>query len=347
MNHTQFSSRILFTLVALAITGCSLNYDRGKKLEAEERWEESAIEYRKAFVEKPESVEIQEALARVNQKIAAESLVRYREYIKQKKFEKAYQRLHAALIHNPELMRVREELHNWTRVLLTGKVELEFESLGKNLRLAEEMQLKVRLNTPSGKTISGTISNDTGIFFTEHLVYRHTPEQLAQYSLNSIGLGLRQKTSMGFIRHEFDKFINFRKLAPGNVEGRLLNMPDSLRSVYDHRSTLKDMRQNPGMPWTPPRLVKYSLILSGDVIRVISQSKRREFAPDVLYMNQKQFRAFVEFGIYQLKLGDNIQRWSISRKTIEDKTDDYFPDLSRNMALNRYFFFDKVYRYDL
>ena len=80
MKISQFIS-IQFLLCLILFAGCSFHFDQGRKLEAEERWEEAAIEYRRAYVDDPDDSEVQEALQRVNRKVARGNLERYREYL--------------------------------------------------------------------------------------------------------------------------------------------------------------------------------------------------------------------------------------------------------------------------
>ena len=75
------------------LASCSYHYDQGQELEAQGRWEEAAIEYRIAYVDDPEDVEIREALERANLKVADDNFRRYQHYLQEHKFAKAYQRL--------------------------------------------------------------------------------------------------------------------------------------------------------------------------------------------------------------------------------------------------------------
>ena len=122
---------------------CSIHYDNGIQLEKEERWEEAAIEYRIALVQNPEDTKIREALKRMNFHVAQENFEMYQQYLKQREYHKAYRRLEAALSQNPELVEARSEMRHWWHLLITGKVDLEFNRFSSNLRLAEEMILQV------------------------------------------------------------------------------------------------------------------------------------------------------------------------------------------------------------
>ncbi len=79
--------------VLLLAAGCNYHYSRGVTLEAQERWEEAAIEYRLAYVDDPGDPDFVEALARTNKVVARENLDRYKAYLAEKQFQKAYARL--------------------------------------------------------------------------------------------------------------------------------------------------------------------------------------------------------------------------------------------------------------
>ena len=141
MIVSQFIS-IQFLLSLILLSGCSFHFDQGRKLEAEERWEESAIEYRRAYVDDPDDSEVQEALERVNRKVARGNIERYREYLEKREYRKAYARLENVLVQEPELENARSELEKWRSILLTGKVQMEFNRVGEKLRLAEKMRME-------------------------------------------------------------------------------------------------------------------------------------------------------------------------------------------------------------
>ena len=131
---------------------------------------------------------------------------------------------------------------------------------------------------------------------------------------------------------------------PGRVEGQLHRKISSKKKVSDHRQLLHGMESILN-PWFPPRLVRYEIQLDQDRIRVVTAQKRREFAPDVLYLNNRGNRAFLDFGTLEMALNTKTRKWSILRKTYRNSSDVYFEDLLRNLALNRYFSYDQVYRF--
>ena len=140
--------------LALLLSACNFHYRQGVDLEEKKRWEESSIEYRLALVDSPSDEDIHEALARINPKVAADNLARYRDYLGKQQFRKAFRRLEAAGVLDPSLEEVKTEREKWTKVLLAGRANLEFDRVETNLRLADKMNLQVVFNTPTGKTIA-------------------------------------------------------------------------------------------------------------------------------------------------------------------------------------------------
>ena len=334
---------IILFFITWLIVSCSFHYDKGQKLEQEKRWAEAAIEYRIAAIEDPGNSEIKEALARMNVKVAAENFEIYKQYLEQMEYHKAFRRLENALSLDPDHSDARSEMNHWWHLLITGKVELEFSRFSSNLRLAEEMEMQVLINTPKGKILTGKISSESRIFFIEDVVYKALPQQLAEYSINTIGLKIKRKSSDGFLRTEFKKFVNFRELSPLQVAGwKNEEGFEAPKDTLDHRPVLLTNEKQLS-PWSPPRMVTYELKFAGDIIKVLSETKRTEFAPEVLYLNKADQRANIDFGVYQLEMKNTERKWSIRRKKFNNLGDDYFYGLSRNLALNRYFYYDKVF----
>ena len=339
------SRKIFLFFLPCLFVGCSFHYDQGLKLEQQKRWAEAAIEYRIASIEDPENEEIRDSLVRMNLKVAAENFEMYKKYLKEKEYHKAFRRLENALTLDPDHSDARSEMYHWWHLLITGKVELEFTRFSSNLRLAEEMEMQVLINSPKGKILKGKISSESRIFFIEDVVYKALPHQLAEYSINTIGLKIKRKSSEGFIRNEFKKFVNFRELSPLQVSGWKNDIRNEApKDTLDHRPALLTNEKQLSS-WDPPRLVTYELKFTGDVIKVISETNRTEFAPEVLYLNQADRRANIDFGVYHLKMNDSGRKWSIRRKKFKNSEDDYFYGLSRNFALNRYFYYDRVFRF--
>ena len=337
--------KLFLFLIPWLLVGCSFHYDQGVKLEMEKRWAEAAIEYRIAAIQDPDNEIIRGALKRMNVKVAAENFEIYKEYLKKNEFHKAYRRLETALSLNPNNSDARSEMNHWWHLLITGKVELEFSRFSSNLRLAEEMGIQILINSPKGKILTGKISSETRIFFIEDVVYKALPQQLAEYSINTIGLKIKRKSSEGFMRSEFKKFVNFRELSPLNVSGWKNNAGNEApKDTLDHRPALLTNEKQLS-PWHPPRLVTYELKFTGNIIQVLSETKRTEFAPEVLYLNKADRRANIDFGVYLLELSGTGQKWSIRRKKFNNSEDDYFYGLSLNLPLNRYFYYDRVFRF--
>ena len=271
------SKKFLLFLIPWFTVGCSFHYDQGLELEKQERWAEAAIEYRISTVENPDDEDISAALKRMNVHVAQENFEAYQQYLQQKEYHKAYRRLEAALIQNPQLSQAREEMRQWWHLLITGKVELEFDRLLSNVRLAEEMILQVRFNTPSGKILSGNISSETGIFFLEDVVYRTQAKQLAEYTINTIGLKIKRKSSLGYVRNEFKKFVNFRQLSPLEVSGKITdNYRKTPQNVLDHRPVLISDRVALAT-WQPPRLVSLHQQFFTSTNRIYGRTLTSEF----------------------------------------------------------------------
>ena len=335
----------LALFLVMTTVGCSFHYDQGLDLESEGRFEEASIEYHRAYVDDPNDLEIQEALVRVNRKVARDNFQRYKKFLQKKLYHKAFSRLQSILRQDQELKEAQEELKHWTKILLTGKINFEFKRLGMNLRLAEKMKLQVHLNSPSGELLRGEVSYESGIFIVEDLLYQTAREKLTEYTLNTIGLELHQKDSRGFTKEQFERFIYFRTLVPGSVEGRLNGISESVKKVMDQRPHLFQRTDSGLKAWFPPRLVRYQIRLDQNQIQILNSEKRREFAPEVLYLNSGGGRAFVDFGVLELKRDEERRKWSIRRKTYLLDSDDYFPELSRNLALSRYFQYEQAYRF--
>ena len=327
--------------LALLLSACNFHYRQGVDLEEKKRWEESSIEYRLALVDSPSDEDIHEALARINPKVAADNLARYRDYLGKQQFRKAFRRLEAAGVLDPSLEEVKTEREKWTKVLLAGRANLEFDRVETNLRLADKMNLQVVFNTPTGKTIAAPISNETGIFFAEHLIYNAGIGQLTGYTINSIGLKMTRKTAEGLKKKEFLKFINYRVPLAEGIGGELATKSTAeAGNVRAHRDTLTSVLNNGRVPaFRAPRgLVRYSLKLEGNTIGV-TDSKDISYLPDVLYVNNSDRRVFLDYGSLELQRNQEQRRWSIRRKVYLEPADDYFPRFAKNLALNPYFLY--------
>ncbi len=338
--------QINLALAFAFIVGCTFQYQEGRKLEEKGRFEEAAIAYQSASNDDPDNEEILEALQRNNIKLAEENIQRYKNFLDQKQFQKAYRRLEAALIQNPASIEVKSEQSHWHKILIAGKIMFQFDRLRANIRLADEMQLQILINSPSGQVLTANISNETGIFFIEDLLYQADLQKISLYSINAIGLKLEQVTDKQRIKREFQNFVNFSGLLFEGSTGKL-NIPSEAppQGILAHRIQLVDPQSATIPPWFPPRLIRYSLQFQGDEILVVT-SERTEFIPDMLYLNNLQQRAFVDFGVYQLTLNPQSPEWSINKVPYQSPAEDYFPQFSKNLALSPYFFYrEGVYRY--
>lgn len=344
-SHCYIINFYLILLISLYLFGCSLHYDKAVQLEKEERWEEAAIEFRLASIEDPNNSKIKQALIRVNTHVSKENFETYKKYLNLKEFKKAYKRLEATLIQYPELKEAQLEKEQWKNILITGKVEFEFNKLFSNLRLADEMILQVKINTANNKILTGNISSETGIFFIEDVVYRINLTELAEYSINSIGLKIKRKSSSGIIHDEFKKFVNFRDLSPIQVIGKINKKPlFKPRNVLDHRPSLLTKKQE-RKAWFPPSLLSYKLRFLDDSIKIISKSNRNEFAPSVIYLNKSERNVNIDFGVNKLRMNDSNRKWSIQRKLYRNLEDDYYFSLASNLTLYQYLFYDRVFRF--
>tara|TARA_Y100001970_G_C14255325_1_gene874902 strand:+ start:5838 stop:6887 length:1050 start_codon:yes stop_codon:yes gene_type:complete len=343
LEKTIFYIVLIFSIFVI---GCSFHYDKGMQLEKEERWEEAAIEYHLASIENPKSLKILRALKRVYKNVSKENFEAYKSYLKEEEYNKAYKRLEAAINQDPGLSEAILEKKKWTRLLITGKIEFEFNKLFSNLRLADEMILQVKINTPKNKILTANISNETGIFFIEELDYGFNLTQIAEYTINCIGLKIKRKTPSGIIHDEFKKFVNFRELSPIQVIGKVNKNTYPIRkNILDHRPSLITDKKDKEA-WYPPSLLSYKLQFKNNIVNIISESNRNEFAPSIIYFNKSEFRVSIDFGVNKLKMNELNRKWSIQRRLYRSKEDDYYYSLASNLTLYPYFFFDSIFQFD-
>ena len=327
--------------MTLLAAGCNYHYSRGQTLEAQQRWEEAAIEYHLAYVDDPQDPDFIEALERANKVVARENFVRYKDYLAEKQFHKAYARLLDAARQDPDFQPVTAEIRKWLRVLISGQVKFAFESFQSNISLADEIRLMARINTPNpGQVIEGEIEIDHGIFFVEDLLYEPPEELLMYYTLNAIGVSLvhGRTTRKQFTNTEFVRFINFRTPVLDEIEGQMGNgaTDEKLKNIIDHRTTIIDP-ESPGTYWTPRINVHYKMAMRQGRIFVQTDLERGEFTPRFLYFNRKNRRMFVDFGRYEVHQDPNTRRWGLKRLPLAE--DDYFQLLWQNIALKPYFFY--------
>lgn len=331
---------LLIGLSALLLAGCNLNYLEGKQREAQNRWEEAAIQYHLAVIKNPDDSDYREAYARAIRQVARENLERYKDYLANKEFAKAYNRLVDAARQDPTLEQLAVEQPKWMRVLVAGQILLDFKSMQANTNLADEIKLTVRLNTPNpGEVIEAEIDVDTGVFFVENLLYDRPLELLSYYTLNSIGVTLvyGRTRAKQFSSKDFVRLVNFRVPALESPPSSLvLQGGDTLVPVEQQRRALgADPWNEP--PWVPQPAPQYNINIVGNRILVESSSGRSDFTPRFLYVNRKDRRVFVDFGRYTVKQEESSRRWGLTRMSLGSK--DYFPQFSQNVALQPYFYY--------
>jgi len=334
-------------LAAVLLAGCNLNYLEGQQRESQNRWEEAAIQYHLALIKHPDDAEYKAAYERARRQVALDNLDRYKRYLADKEFIKAYNRLVDASRQDPTLAEVNTELAKWTRVLIAGQVKLDFSTPQSVTSVADEIRLAIRFNTPNpGEVLEAEIDVDDGIFFVENLLYDRPDELLTYYSINSIGLSLVQGKTLvkQFTNREFVRFINFRnhvlESSPGPMrfasDGKLTPVGDTRKSLLAGYQTESLRAPNPN-----PR---YRMALQGNRILVSTADGRSDFTPRFLYINKQDRRMLVDFGRYAVKLESDTRRWEVARLPLSEN--DYFSLLSQNLALQPYFYYrDAVLAY--
>ncbi len=332
---------------ALLLAGCNLNYYEGQAREAQNRWEEAAIQYHLAAISSPNDPDYQAAYVRARKQVARDNLERYKKYLADKEFTRAYLRLVDASRQDPSLQEVDTELAKWTRVLICGQVMLDFFTPQAVSSVADEIRLAIRFNTPNpGEVLEAEIDVDSGIFVVENLLYDRPDELLTYYSINAIGLSLVQgKTRVKqFTNREFVRFINFRTPVLEGSPGPLKFLSNGpLTPVASQRGTLPP-EQWDRASWAPRPNPRYRMVLQGNRILVSSPEGRSDFTPRFLYINKQDRRLLVDFGRYAVKQDQESRRWGLTRLPLSQK--DYFSLLLKNVALQPYFYFrDAVLSY--
>jgi len=342
MERRRLAPALLLAVLALAWSGCSLRYGDGQALEQEGRWEEAMLAYRDAVIDFPSYEDYRAALDRARKVVARDNYERYKAYLADKSFRKAYARLVDASRQDPDFAPVQQELDKWQRVLVGGQIDVRLDTSQTTISLAEEINLMVRINTPNpGETLDAKVNIDDGTFFAEDLLYNRPSELLTLYSINSIGVELvygRTRIKQ-FTSKDFQRFINVRTPIVDAVDGALnLSRSGSLKPIAGHRTELGTFPIE-ATPENPPANPHYSLHIEGTRIEVRSPpgSVRPDFTPRFLYMNQADQRYFVDFGRYEVSSAEHGRRWNLRRLPLVGR--DYFPRLSRNVALQPYFFY--------
>ena len=227
----NFRQKLFVFFIPWFLVNCSFHYDQGMKLEQEQRWAEAAIEYRIAAIEDPDNEEIREALTRMNIRVAAENFEIYKQYLKEKKYHKAFRRLETALSNNPGKTRpifatmrhtvVYDKQADWEIPVNAAIRQLsQFENLFKNLgdvkkgfpfaiefsQLANRdeydpqmLQKNMMFGTPEEVITKLRLYEDIGV---DHFIY---------YS--SLGLGLKeQKRSLELFVNEVANYLYYSEV---------------------------------------------------------------------------------------------------------------------------------------
>ncbi|HKJ00135.1 MAG TPA: hypothetical protein VKB51_16780 [bacterium] len=333
---------LLSLLLALAAGGCSVKYSQGQALEQQGRWEEAMQAYHEALIDSPDNPDYRAAFQRSEKVVARDNFERYKTFLAEKSFRKAYARLVAAARQDPSYAPVQQEMAKWERVLVSGQVTFKFDTAQTDITLAQQIQLVVRINTPNpGETIDADVDIDNGTFFAEDLLYNRPNELLTLYSINSIGVELTYGRTRikQFTSTDFQRFINVRTPILDNLTGTMdLRDGGTPRPVASQRVALPRVPIS-GQAERPPPNPHYSLQIQGSRILVSTPpgAPSPDFTPRFLYVNKADRRVYVDFGRYQVQLGGRRQRWSLRRLPLVGQ--DYFQRLARNIALQPYFFY--------
>jgi hypothetical protein len=333
------------------LSGCNLNFAEGKLRESQNRWEEAAIQYHLAVIKDPNDAEFRASYERAVKQVARENMDRYKEYVANKEFAKAYNRLIDASRQDPTLESAKAEQAKWLRVLISGQIQLDFQSLQANTSLADEIRLTIRINTPNpGEVLESEIDVVSGVFFTENLLYDRPDELLTYYTINSIGITLVQNRNRTrqFTSKDFVRLVNFRTPSL-DIPPSSLTLPggDALVPIATQRATLGSDPWNDSS-WAPPTAPRYEIGVQPKCTQAVAdpaevcllvtgQGGRSDFTPRFLYVNKKDRRVFVDFGRYSVKQDEATRRWGVRRLSLGDH--DYFPQFSQNVALQPYFYY--------
>lgn len=339
--------QVLFflTLVSiLVLQGCNYNYYRGTQLESEERFEEANIEYHRAYTRDPDDIDFKTAYDRTALKVAADLMERYDLYIKNKKYNLAYELLLKAQGLSPQNEKVVVEFPKWYRILLAGKVKFIFKTLKNQVPLSDEMELQVHFNTPNqGRKLIAKIDNQTQAFSVEDVLYDPPQNLLMFYTVNAIGVDLISRAIIGqevnlaaFNSKRFMKFIDLRTPALVKIDGTLSTDGTSQVSVEENFPVSKIAAVNSEQFKFPNRQIRYSLSLKNKEVYVKSTTNYIHFLPQILYMNKAINRMFLDFGeieVYQPKINGS---WYFRRVVSKERK--YLKDLKKNVLLKPYFY---------
>ncbi len=343
---------IAFFILAIGLVqSCNYNYYRGMELEKEERYEEANIEFQRAYTKSPGNTKFRDAYLRTAIKTTEDLLERYDKYLGKKKYLMAFRRLEQARGLTPDHPRILSELKKWYRILLAGKVDLvKIQSLNNQIPLTDQIVLEIHLNTPNiTRRLEAPIDYQTRIFSIEDVLYDPPQNLLMLYSINSIGVKLVNNSIQSGIsyqlnqssdsarRAQFKKFIDFKIPVLVDVQGALNDRNKNLTPVdkFYPSDLLKHYKDS--TYWYPSSGIRYSLELKDDVVRVKSSVDKMDFLPQILYINKKDRRYFLDFGHLQLAQRKMGGLWTF-RRTFTEKRE-YMQDLQNNLILHPYFYY--------
>jgi hypothetical protein len=335
-SHHFFRNSFAFILILIVLQGCNYNYYSGLELEEQGRFEEANIEFHRAFTGSPSNTKYQQAYQRTAVKTTEDLLIRYDQYVKEKKYLMAYRRLGKANTLTPEHPRVKAELKKWYRILLAGKLDLaQIRSMSNQIPLTDQIILEIRFNTPNAtRRLEAPVNYESKIFSVEDVLYDPPQNLLMLYSINSIGVKLVNKTTR---RSQFKKFIDFKTPVLVDVQGKLEGGSNGLSAVAEFYppELIKGYENNSF--WYPSVGVRYSLSLDSDVIRVNSSNNHIDYLPKILYINREDKRYFLDFGHLELAQKKTGGLWTFRRVVSEGR--EYLKQLEKNLILNPFFYY--------
>ncbi|MDT8446268.1 MAG: hypothetical protein RRB13_05165 [bacterium] len=324
----------LSALLLLAAS-CNYNYYQGRELESKERFEEANLEYQRAYTASPGDDDFKEAYLRTAERTTEELLIRYQRYITEGKMDMAFARLEQAKSLTPDHPVVAQELRKWTRVLVAGKVEFEFESLKKMIPLADKMRLVVRLNTSDPrKTLLATIDNQNQTFAVEDVIYNVSQKDLIFYSINAIGAELQKRNERD---SRLIKFVDLRIPFPQDVQGSLSALDTSRKPVEQIYPAGALAQAAAATPWRPQRDLSYRMNLQDNQIQVNSSNGEIDYLPQMLYVNSEDRRIFIDFGVLECSQKRQGGTWTFRRMASPER--EYLADLKNNLIFSPYFYF--------
>ncbi|MCP4754489.1 MAG: hypothetical protein GY866_26705 [Proteobacteria bacterium] len=333
---SKYTLFFMFLGLSVWLQGCNYNYYRGLQLEEEGRYEEANIEFHRAYNRSPNTLKYQDAYLRTAVKTTEDLLNRYDRYVKEKKYFLAFRRLEQAQALTPDHPKIDREIKKWYRILVAGRVDLaQIKSLHNQIPLTDQIILEVRINTPNiTRRLEAPVDYQTNTFNVEDILYDPPQNLLMMYSLNSIGVKLVDNITG---RERFKKFVDFRTPVLVDVQGSLKASNPQLTSIDQFYPIEHLENDREKQYWYPSRGIRYMLKLDEKRIKVNSSVKHIDFLPQILYMNKKDRRYFLDFGHFQLSQKKTGGLWSFRRHISKNR--EYMLDLKKNLMLNPYFYF--------